>query len=205
MPEKPPQNLAEIARKKRHLHLIEKLHGGSALSKQEIAELESFEQGPLAQGVVKTIEEVARVWDVSYKTIQRWKREGMPVTSEGFYDLSQIIIWRKQKDESQKKKREGKDFWQEKVLQIKSEILEHELKRLKGEYISKDEVERGRSARILAVKRSFLALPSRIAPLLAMKEPREIAALLYEAVGEIVDEFAGVRKVKDEKLNAKKG
>ena len=35
------QNLAEIARKKRHLHLIEKMHNGKALSKQEIAELET--------------------------------------------------------------------------------------------------------------------------------------------------------------------
>ena len=30
------QNLAEIAKKKRHLHLIEKLHNGKALTKQEI-------------------------------------------------------------------------------------------------------------------------------------------------------------------------
>lgn len=58
----------------------------------------------------------------------------------------------------------------------------------------RDEVEKGRIERIMVVKRSFLALPTIMAPLLAMREPREIETLLYEAIAEIIDEFAGVRK-----------
>ena len=81
------QNLAEIARKKRYLHLIEKMHGGKALSKQEIKELEELEVEMVGQGVVKTMEEVAKIMDVSYRTVQRWKKDGMPVTKDGYYDL----------------------------------------------------------------------------------------------------------------------
>jgi hypothetical protein len=84
------QNLAEIARKKRYLHLIEKLHSGTALSKQEIKELEDFEAEPLGDAIVKTIEEVAKIMEVNWRTVYRWKRDGMPVTKAGFYDLEEI-------------------------------------------------------------------------------------------------------------------
>ena len=87
------QNLAEIAKKKRHLHLIEKLHSGQALSRQEITELETFEADPLDPAVVRTIEEVAKVMDVSYRSVQRWKRDGMPQTRDGNYDLDAIKEW----------------------------------------------------------------------------------------------------------------
>ena len=44
---KPKQNLADIARKKRYLHLIEKLHSGTPLTKVEIKELVSdHRKGP---------------------------------------------------------------------------------------------------------------------------------------------------------------
>jgi len=66
------------------------------------------------------------------------------------------------------------------------------LRKAQGELISSEEVERGRISRIIAVKRAFLALPTRLAPTLSMQEPREIEVILYEALSEIIDEFAGV-------------
>ncbi|MDD5487244.1 MAG: hypothetical protein PHW65_06800, partial [Dehalococcoidales bacterium] len=65
-------------------------------------------------------------------------------------------------------------------------------KKAQGELVSSEEVERGRISRIIAVKRAFLALPTRLAPVLSMQEPREIEVILYEAISEIIDEFAGV-------------
>lgn len=200
------QNLAEIAKKKRHLHLIEKLHNGKALTKQEIAELEQFEAEPLAPTVVKTLEEVAKVMDVSYRTVYRWKKDGMPVTGDGFYDLEQIKTWHTQKrDKNKNPATEGKDFWDEKIRKYKATMLELELKKATGDLVSKDEVEKGRIARVIAVKRTLLALPTRLAPALAMKEPREIEAALYEALSEIIDEFAGTRRLQDEVYNGNGG
>lgn len=193
------QNLADIAKKKRHLFLIEKLHNGKALTKPEIAELEQFEAEPLPPAVVRTMEEVARIMGVSYRTVQRWKMDGMPVNKDGFYDLEAVKVWHSErigKDEAE----EGKSFWDEKIRKYKAGMLEIELKKATGELVEKDEVEKGRIARIIAVKRSLLALPTQLAPVLAMKEPREIEVLLNEALAEIIDEFSGVRKFHNESI-----
>jgi len=185
------QNLAEIARKKRHLHLIEKMHSGKALTKPEITELAQFEAEPLSPTVVKTMEEVARVMGVSYRTVQRWRQDGMPTTQDGFYDLDKVKDWhaaRNEKDELQ----ESKEYWEERIFSYKASLLEMDVKKATGELVSREVVEKGRISRIIAVKRAFLALPRVLAPRLAMKEPREIETELYEAISEIIDEFSGV-------------
>lgn len=181
------QNLAEIARKKRHLYLIEKMQSRKPLTAQEIAELEQFEAEPLGPAIVKTMEEVAKVMDVAYRTVQRWKKDGMPTTKEGFYDLDEIKAWYEQRNADQTDER---SYWNAKILKYKATLLEFEVKKATAELMPREEVERGRIARIIAVKRSFLALPTRMAPVLAMKEPREIEAELYQAIIEIIEEFA---------------
>ena len=191
------QNLAEIARKKRYLHLVQKLHDSKSLTKQEIAELEEFESEPLGPTIVKSIVEVAEVMGISYRTAQRWKKAGMPMTKEGFFDLEQIESWHLQRNEKSEIK-ESKDFWDEKIRKYKAKILELELKRIRGEIISKEEVIRSRITRIIAIKRSLLSLPTRLACIMAMKEPREIEVILSEALGEIIDEFSGIRKLREE-------
>jgi len=197
------QKLSDIARKKRYLSLVEKLQGGKPLSKSEIRELEEFEAEPLEPTVVKSMEEVAKVMDVSYRTVQRWKKDGMPVMSDGYYDLEAIRAWHDGRP-SKGAESEGKAYWDEKIRKYKAALLRIELKRAEGEVVLRDDVERGRIERIMAVKRSFLAMPTRLAPLLAMKEPREIETALYEAVGEIIDEFAGSKHDKTSKRDMDK-
>jgi len=186
------QSIAELADKRRYLYLVEKMQRG-ALTRAEIAELRRYEAGPLPDTIVKTAEEVAKVMEVTYRTVQRWKREGMPVTKEGFYDLEEIKAWHLS-TLAKGKRAKGKDFWDEKISKFKAGLLELELLETSGMLLPKEEVERDRNDRIMAVKRTFLALPTRMAPILAMKEPREIEALLSEAVGEIIDEFAGAKE-----------
>ena len=188
------QTLAEIAKKKRHLYLIEKMHGGKALSKQEITELENFEIVPLSPTIVKTVDEIAKVMGVSYRTVQRWKRDGMPVTKDGYYDLDEVKEWHTKRIEKKKNPvQEGKDFWDERIKKYKATMLELELKKATGELVSLDEVNKSRTARIMIIKRSLLSIPATLASTLAMKEPREIETILYEAIGEIIDDFAGVK------------
>jgi hypothetical protein len=111
----------------------------------------------------------------------------MPTTKEGFYDLDEIKAWYEQRKVDQA---EDRAYWNTKILKHKATLLEMEVKKATFELMPREEVERGRIARIIAVKRSFLALPTRMAPVLAMKEPREIEAELYEAIIEIIEEFA---------------
>jgi len=187
---KQKQNLADIARKKRYLHLIEKLHSGTPLTKPEIKELEEFEKEPQEPTIVKSAEEVAQFMDVSERTVYRWRNEGMPVTKDGYYDLERIRVWFEEREKTGDG--EGKAYWEEKIRKYKATLLELELRKVQGELISSEEVERGRILRIIAVKRAFLALPTRLASVLSMQEPREIEVILYEAISEIIDEFAGV-------------
>jgi len=194
------KSLAEIAKKQRYLYLVENLQKGRTLTNREIAELERFEAEPLPSMVVKTYQEVAKVLEVSVKTVQRWKKEGMPVTKDGYYDLEQVKEWQiKRIEESKKFDKESKAYWDQKFLRGKVEKIELEIKKLREELIPKEDVEQERVARIMAVKRAFLSLPTSLAPVLAMKEPREIQKTLYEAIGDIIDDFAGVRKIKKNK------
>jgi phage terminase Nu1 subunit (DNA packaging protein) len=188
------QNLADIARKKRHLHLIEKMQSRNPLSKSEIIEIEQFEAEPLAPSVVKTMEEVAKVMDVSYRTVQRWKQDGMPTTKDGFYDLDEIKAWHVTRNEdSLNEFKDRKEYWEDNILEYKATMLELELKKATGEVVSRDEVEKGRVARVMMIKREFLSLPRIMAPKLAMREPREIEAELYEVISTIIDDFSGVK------------
>ena len=187
---KQKQNLADIARKKRNLHLIEKLHSGTPLTKIEIKELEEFEKEPQGPTIVKSADEVAQFMDVSERTVYRWRNEGMPVTKDGYYDLERIRVWFEEREKTGDG--EGKAYWEEKIRKYKATLLELELKKVQNELVSSEEVERGRIARVMAVKRAFLALPTRLAPVLSMQVPREIEVILYEAISEIIDEFAGV-------------
>lgn len=173
------QNLADIARKKRYLYLVEKLHTGNPLSKQEISELEEFEAEPLEPTIVKTIEEVAKVMEVSYRTVQRWKRDGMPTTKDGLYDLEAIKTWHDERVGETGDAEESKTFWDISILKKKASLLDLKIKKEEGELILKEEVEKDMIQKIIAIKRAFLALPTRLAPVLAMKEPREIEAVLY--------------------------
>ncbi len=194
------KSLVEIAKKQRYLYLVENLQKGKTLTKQEIAELEKFEAEPLPSMVVQTYQEVAKVLEVSIKTVQRWKKEGMPVTKDGYYDLEQVKEWQiKRIEESKKYDKESKAYWDQKLLRGKVEKIEFEIKQMRGELVPKEDVEQERVARIMAVKRAFLALPTALAPTLAMKDPREIQKTLYESIGEIIDDFAGVRKIKKNK------
>ena len=193
MPEEKP-NLAEVARKKRHLYLVEKLYSGKPLLISEISELERLEAGPLGPTVVATMEDVAKLMGVSCRTVQRWKQDGMPTNREGHYDLRQIKKWHVSRaDKDKTELEESRAYWKDQIARLQAALLDLEVKTRTGQLMSREEVERGRLDRIIAVKRALLSLPTVLAGKLAMKEPREIEAVLYKAISEIIDDFSGVR------------
>lgn len=192
------KSIAELAKKKRQLYLYNKLQSGKPLSVSEIKEVEAFEASPLSPGVVRTQAEVAQALSVDKRTIERWAGQGMPVTSEGNYDLMDIKAWRMTRQRYKNLGETEKDKWDIEYRKNKALLMKIDYEKILGQFISKEEVQKGRIARIIAVKRSFLALPTRLAGVLAMKEPPEIETILYESICEIIDEFAGVRKGIDE-------
>lgn len=184
-------DILTMARKKRHIHLLEKIQKGKSLSSRELRELEKFEGTPLPPGVVKTQEEVAKAFHVSTRTVQYWIRDGIPRTKKGFYNLIEIQAWRKVKKQQRKSKKIiGKEEWDAKYRKYKAQLAEVELKKAYGQVVSRKEVEKGQVARILVVKRALLSLPKVIAPVIGGMEPREIQVYLTAKIKEIIDEFA---------------
>ena len=100
------QGIIEIAKKKRHFHLIEKLQKGKSLTRQELAELKEYENGEIVPpGHVKTREEVGKALGVSSRSVYHWIKDGMPVTKDGYFDIAAIVKWRAEtKTNNQKKK-----------------------------------------------------------------------------------------------------
>ena len=183
------QSIADIASKKRYIHLVEKMQRGT-LTRPEIAELRQFEAEPLSATIVKTAEEVAKVMDVTYRTVQRWKREGMPVTKDGYYDLEEIKSWHLSKDEKGKRAK-GKDFWDEKISKYKAELLKIELQKATGEVILFADHLAIMKNTIRGIKMGFLWLPRYIAPKFYQQDPKVICEILDNELRNIIRQFAG--------------
>ncbi len=198
--EKP--DIIAMAKKKRHIHLLQKLQKSKSLSKSELKELQAFEEAPaLPPGVVKNRDEVAKVFHVSVRTVHNWVRDGMPVTAEGNYNIIAVREWRAARKEVKEGKGKGKkENWEDKLRKYRAQRAKLELRQLEGKLISLSEVEAGRIARIIAVKRALLALPKAIAPVIAGMGPREVQAYLTERIRDVILKFTG-----RENINEKKG
>lgn len=193
--EKP--NVVEVALKKRHLHLLQKLQQGKPLTPSEIKELRQFEDQQVEPGIVRRQEEVAQVFGVSVRSIQHWVREGMPHTKDGLYSIVNIQAWRDLK-KAGKGKSDDIEQWTAEWKKYKAQYAELELKKALGEVIDREEVERGRVTRILIVKKSLLALPQEVAPILANLEPREIQVILEMRIKNIIRRFSGQSETKND-------
>jgi phage terminase Nu1 subunit (DNA packaging protein) len=210
---KKQQDIIEMAKKRRHLHLVEKLARGKsstpALKKTEIRELEEFEKGPGKPGTVDSQEKVAKAFGVAVRTVERWAREGMPVTSRGEYDLIEIRSWRdfkKQKSTPGSSTKKNLEYWDGEFREWKAKKMKKEYMELMGQLIPRASVEKDLIRISLSLKRAFLSLPRTVAPQLAGLDPREIESILSKRVKEIIALFAtgeifktSSKKIKDAK------
>src|SRR3989338_1014810 len=97
-------NLAEIARKKRYLSLVEKMGRGTALSSKEIKELDGFEKSEahktdfvVNDGTVD-LPVISLYLDKSTRMVRRYITQGMPVirdkSGEIFrFRVSEVFKW----------------------------------------------------------------------------------------------------------------
>lgn len=197
-------NVVEMAKRKRHIHLLEKLQKGKSLTPTEIKDLSRYEEGPVQPGIVENQEQVAKAFGVSARTVRHWIKDNMPVTKDGRYDLKEIQAWRfikgKRRDSGQKK---NLDNWEAKYREFKAKTAEIEYRKKLGELIPRADVERGLVQIIIAVKRAFLALPRAMAPQLMGLEPRQIEALLNVRIKEIIKMFSEDRIFAEKKIEKK--
>ena len=180
-------NLREIARKKRHIHLVEKLQKGQPLSKKEIDELGEYENEVKKTDkpwIVETQKDVADAIGVTTRRVRYMKRAGMPVEEDGRYNLVFIERWRHRDKYDQ-------SGWDDKQKELKYKTAEVKYKQLTGELVNRAQVEAEWISIAIAFKTALLALPSYIAPKLAMMQPREIAEILREHLTDILKQLSG--------------
>ena len=193
------RNLIEIAQKKRMVFLLQKLHQRS-LSPTEIKELKQLEGPSLPPGCVRTQEELSRAFCVSARTIRYWVQDGMPREPEGYYNLIEIMAWRAVKNAKDKTPDEQtKIKWDIMAKEYRALLYKLEYQKALGELISRSEVKAGNNARVLAVRRNFLAIPKHIALSLEGKKAREIETLLTEVLEDICNQFGSQEDVSEVK------
>lgn len=184
-------DIVTMAKKKRHITLLEKLHRGKSLSRSELKELAQFEKGDSRLEIIETQEQLAKAFKVSLRTVQRWITDGMPVTREGYYNLLEIQAWRLLRNDKKNKLDPDTEKWVSRYRQAKAKQEEIKLKKITGELVDKQEVEKGRVERILVIKKALLSLPHEMAPALAGLDEREILVTLQERIEKIINNFAG--------------
>ena len=181
-------DIVEIAKKKRHAFLLEKLQK-SSLTKSELDELKQLERADLPAGVVASQEDVARTFGVTNRTIRNWIQQGMPVReNDDGYDLAEIYRWKIEKDGESETN--PKHHWETHYRQYKALKAEIDYRKALGELITKEEVDQGRVQRILTVKKALLGLPARLAPQVVNLEIKKAEEIIRIRIEEIINDFA---------------
>lgn len=194
---KSQQNLVDMAKKRRHLHLVEKLARGKSstpsLSKAELKELEQFEKDPKSPGIVDTQEKVAKAFGISDRTVRYWIKDGMPITNHGTFDLTEIQAWRfirNKKKQSAGGRKNNIEEWDVKYREYKARLAEIALKKEMELLIPRERVEKDLIRISLTIKRRLLMFPRTVAPQLTGLETRQIEAILAARIKEIIIIFA---------------
>jgi len=201
----------EIAQKQRHLFLLEKINANRPLSRLELEELAKLEkQQKEKKGkskksggrnkkhtiadsqILKTQTEAAEYAGVDTRTIRRWKKEGLPITDDGYYIKGMLDIFKKNKGQQISEDRQKQESAETDLKETKAKLLKIELKIKQGQLIDIAEIEKGRVGRIQAVKQALLGQGRRIAKqLAAIKEPRKIQMIIDGENKIIIRRFAG--------------
>lgn len=143
---------------------------------------------------------LAGIYRLTTSAISAWHvKDGCPRNADGSYDLSVVIGWREgriQAAADRAAEAGSGSVALERWRVARAAQEEIRLAAMTGEYLPRAEVEEGRVARVLTLKRAMLGLPRAVAPVLAGMEPREIQAYLTDRIRAMIGEFAGVTKVR---------
>jgi len=191
--------ILEVAKKKRHIALLEKPHSGKPPSRKELEELEEYEDGKPNPGIIKTQEELAKIFGISPRTVRYWEKEGLPKTRQGYFNISDVQEWRNNHDKRRVKKQKEEDKDEAKYRKFKALLAELEYKRKTKQLVPVAEVEKNNIDKILTIKTRLLALPNAVAPQVVGLEAKEISEILRKRIEEIIDEFASGKPIHTKK------
>lgn len=190
------QNLVELAKKKRHIALVEKLTRGT-LSSKELKELEEFEKDnrkgadEIIDGTVD-LPTISVYLEKSPRMIRRYIKQGLPVVRDSKgeifrFKVAEVFKWYYG---MQGLTDDGKEYWDNEYRKNRAKLSEIELKQKKGELILLTEHEGILREMLRGIKAGFLWLPRYLAPKLYQQEPKTISEILDHELRNIINQFS---------------
>ena len=157
-----------------------------------------------APAIVDTVDDLARMFGKTTRTIYRWVDRGMPVMRDGRFELSAVEAWRKRKKgagskvlaagESQAQAHqegEDKDWWDKEGKRWQAQLRELDYRKRRGELIERKRVEDEFVSRVHQVKAALLALERALPPdLVACRTEREMSEIIRRRVRGMLEGFA---------------
>lgn len=207
----------EIAKKTRHLTLLQKVKGGRTLTASEIEELGRYEKKSdkpkkdthqFKDGeIFETIAAASEYTGKTERTIRRWVADGMARTENGGYIKAVLDQWNRDNSGggsgSLFEHKQRKDAADAEYREIKSKLAQIELAIAEGKYLPREEVERGRIERIDTVKRILLSLRMKLPPMLVHKGLADMKNIIGEEVERCIRIFAGQEDLTTEDTDKK--
>ena len=194
-----------MAAKMRHLHLLQKLKGGSTLTAAELKELAEHEdktRGPdqkakdkkaafATEQIIKTQKQAAEYAGVKTRTIRRWLAAGMPRTQDGHYIRNMLDFYKRNEGHEVSEDRKREASAQADYKTTKATLLEMELKLKQGRLLPREDIEKETVRKIIGVKRGLLGMVRKIAARVPPRYRREVELIATEEVTSLINDFAG--------------
>ena len=193
------RNLVELAKKKRHIALVEKLGKGS-LTPRELKELQEFEkEGQDNKPSIPTGEvdlgTISIYLEKSPRMIRRYIKRGMPVVWDDtneitncHFKVGDVFKWFYGGSDNDE---DNRSHWDIEYKKNRAKLSEIELKEKERELIPYSEHVSILKNQIRGIKAGFLRLPKYIAPRLYQQEPKIISEMVDNELRYIISQFAG--------------
>lgn len=128
-------------------------------------------------------------FDVTRETISEWTKNGMPKVETGAYNLKAAFDWWQEninKDDDDATLTAAKrKYWM-----AKAEKEHLQTQQLKKELIPRPQLVTDRVSRVLAIKKSLLALSTRLESALEMKPRKEIRERVDSEIKKMLEDFS---------------
>jgi hypothetical protein len=192
----------EVAKKQRHLGLLQKVKGGQKLSANELLELEEYEavkesivnhqSSIVNEKAIRTDDEAARYCGVTPRTIRAKKKDYPLKDGRGNFIPAMLEQYvKKVSANDQGGVRQQILFADLDLKTKKGGLAQWELDLRAGKYVMAEEVQRESISKIIEVKRVLLSLPRKLSAQLEHKARQVIQAALEGEMCRCLDVLAG--------------
>jgi len=184
------KDVVEVARKQRHLHLLEKLRNGETLTAAEVRELDALEH-PQSDKV--SLSEIAELLGICKSSVWNWVKRGMPKNSDGTYSVAAVRAWVAARDAEKNEASKASDDeteWTVEYRKFKALMAKLDYEKRQGQLVEVAEVDAVNVRKVLALKQRLLMLPRTLGPRLVGLNAEAISLMIEEEIMSAIRDFA---------------